>query len=76
MIDPVAFPDPLAFLANGRGAVSADRLLLGAGALLILGMAGYELFDAGFGALLSTVDPDVEKFAAKMELAGTQDVRN
>ena len=61
--------DPVAFLADEIGAVSADKLLLGAAALLILGMAGYELFDTGFDSLLSTVDPGVERFTAEMELA-------
>ena len=61
--------DPVAFLTDDLGAVSADKLLLGAAALIILGMTGYELFDAGFGSLLSTVDPGVARFTAEMEVA-------
>lgn len=63
---------PIRFLADELGAVSTDRLLLGTAALLLLGTAAYELFAAGFGSLVSTVDPGVARFAAEMELAVTE----
>ena len=65
--------DPRKLIADEAGALGIDRLCLIAAALLLLGMTAYELFDAGFGSLLSTVDPGVAAFTSDLELASSRD---
>lgn len=45
------------FLSDELGALSADRLALGAGVLMLLSMLGYDLLTAGGEAIMATLEP-------------------
>lgn len=65
--------DPMQLIADEAGALSPERVCLFAAAALLLGMAAWELFDAGFVSLVSTVDPGVAAFTSELELASSRD---
>lgn len=64
--------DAMIFLADDGGVVRTDRLVLGVAALLILGIAGYQLFEADIGSLFSIVDPGVAAFTTELEVASSK----
>ena len=53
-------PRLVTFAGDELGALSADRVILISGVLLLVAMLVYEFFDAGTDMLIATVDPGVE----------------
>ena len=60
---------PAGFAHDERGALRNDRLVLGAIALVLLGILVHGLIGAPLGALVGKDDPGVEAFAARLEQA-------
>lgn len=57
------------FLSDELGALSAERIVLGAGGLLLLAMLGSELLNAGGDAIMATLEPGFSASGDGPELA-------